>query len=93
MASINYTVSMGDTTYGWSQADHVEPDVTIQGRDKSSPSDCALAILACIGNEAKVVSLAFLCFISISALQISPSKLIINKIFIYRKIYQESNAG
>jgi hypothetical protein len=56
MASINYTVSMGDLAYGWSQADHVEPDVTIQGRDKPSPSACALAILACIGNEAKVVS-------------------------------------
>jgi len=56
MASINYTVSVGDLTYGWANADHVEPDVTIQGRDKPSPSDCALAILACIGNEAKVVS-------------------------------------
>ena len=56
MASINYTVSVGDLTYGWASADHVEPDVTIQGRDKPSPSDCALAILACIGNEAMVVS-------------------------------------
>ncbi len=56
MASINYTVSMGDPAYGWAEADHVEPDVTIQGRDKDRPSDCALAILACIGNEAKVVS-------------------------------------
>lgn len=56
MASINYTVSLGDSTYGWANADHVEPDVTIQGRDKPNPSDCALAILACIGNEATVVS-------------------------------------
>ncbi|MFC1554551.1 DUF4438 domain-containing protein [candidate division KSB1 bacterium] len=56
MASINYSVSMGDLAYGWANADHVEPDVTIQGRDQSSPSACALAILACIGNEAKVVS-------------------------------------
>ena len=56
MASINYTVSLGDSTYGWANADHVEPDVTIQGRDKPSPSDCALAILACIGNEARVES-------------------------------------
>lgn len=55
-ASINYTVSVGDLTYGWANADHVEPDVTIQGRDQPSPSACALAILACIGNEAKVVS-------------------------------------
>lgn len=56
MASINYTVSLGDPTYGWASADHVEPDVTIQGRDRSSPSQCALAILACIGNKAKVIS-------------------------------------
>jgi hypothetical protein len=56
MASINYTVSLLDLAYGWAQADHVEPDVTIQGRDKPRASDCALAILACIGNEARVVS-------------------------------------
>jgi hypothetical protein len=43
-ASINYTVSLGDSTYGWANADHVEPDVTIQGRDESSPSQCAIAI-------------------------------------------------
>jgi hypothetical protein len=56
MASINYTVSLGDATYGWASADHVEPDVTIQGRDRERASDCAIAILACIGNEAKVIS-------------------------------------
>ncbi len=56
MASINYTVSLGDPAYGWANADHVEPDVTIQGRDRSRPIECALAVLACIGNEAKVIS-------------------------------------
>ncbi|MBN2409394.1 MAG: DUF4438 domain-containing protein [Candidatus Aminicenantes bacterium] len=56
MASINYNVSLGDPTYGWAQGDHVEPDVTIQGRDRPNPSECALAVLACIGNEAEVVS-------------------------------------
>jgi hypothetical protein len=56
MASINYNVSLGDSTYGWASGDHVEPDVTIQGRDRQSPSECAVAILACIGNEAEVVS-------------------------------------
>jgi hypothetical protein len=56
MASINYTVSLGDSTYGWANADHVEPDVTVQGRDKDRASACAIAILACIGNEAKVLS-------------------------------------
>ncbi len=56
MASINYNVSLGDSTYGWAQGDHVEPGVTIQGRDRPSPSECAVAILACIGNEAEVIS-------------------------------------
>jgi len=56
MASINYTVSIGDPAYGWASADHVEPDVTVQGRDRERPSDCAVAILACIGNEARVLS-------------------------------------
>jgi len=56
MASINYTVSLGDPSYGWANADHVEPDVTIQGRDRPSASECAIAILACIGNEARVIS-------------------------------------
>jgi hypothetical protein len=55
-ASINYTVSLGDPSYGWANADHVEPDVTIQGRDRPRASECAIAILACIGNEAKVIS-------------------------------------
>ncbi|MCR4396956.1 MAG: DUF4438 domain-containing protein [Candidatus Saccharicenans sp.] len=56
MSSINYSVSYGDTTYGWAEGDHVEPDVTIQGRDRQSPMETALALLACIGNEAVVVS-------------------------------------
>jgi hypothetical protein len=56
MASTNFTVSVGDSAYGWAAADHVEPDVTIQGRDRPSPSECAVAILGCIGNEARVVS-------------------------------------
>lgn len=56
MASINYTVSLGDPAYGWASADHVEPDVTVQGRDRERPSECAIAILACIGNEAEVIS-------------------------------------
>ena len=55
-ASINYTVSVGDPVWGYASADHVEPDVTVQGRDKPVASDCAIAILGCIGNEARVVS-------------------------------------
>ena len=56
MASINYRVSLGDSVYGWVQGDHVEPDVTIQGRDRPNPFECAVSVLACIGNEAVVVS-------------------------------------
>jgi hypothetical protein len=56
MGSINYKVTLGDSVYGWANADHVEPDVTIQGREKQSPWDAAVAILACIGNEAEVIS-------------------------------------
>jgi hypothetical protein len=56
MASINYRVSIGDSVYGWAQGDHVEPDVTIQGRDRPNPFECAVAVLACIGNEAEVLS-------------------------------------
>ncbi len=54
--SINYTATIGDPVYKWADADHVEPDITIQGRDKPSAGDCAIASLACIGNPAKVVS-------------------------------------
>ena len=56
MASINYSVSLGDPAYGWADGDHVEPDVTIQGRDRPSAMECAVAILACIGNEAEIIS-------------------------------------
>jgi len=53
---IVYNVKPGDPCFGWASGDHVEPGVTIRGTEKPSPSDCALAILACIGNEAVVVS-------------------------------------
>lgn len=56
MASINYRVSLGDSVYGWAEGDHVEPDVTIQGKEYPYPGDCPLALLACIGNEAEVVT-------------------------------------
>lgn len=56
MASINYTVSLGDLAYGWANGDHVEPDVTVQGRDNPRAGKCAVALLACIGNEARVIS-------------------------------------
>ncbi|MFH2110501.1 MAG: DUF4438 domain-containing protein [Candidatus Bathyarchaeota archaeon] len=56
MGGIKYNLKVGDPCFGWASGDHVEPGVTIRGTEKPSPSDCALAILACIGNEAMVVS-------------------------------------
>ncbi len=53
---IVYNVKPGDSYFGWASGDHVEPGVTIRGTEKDNPSDCALAWLACIGNEAKLVS-------------------------------------
>ena len=51
MGSINYTVSVGDLAYGWANADHVEPDVSVTNLDGP-----ALGILGCIGNKATVIS-------------------------------------
>jgi len=56
MGGIKYNLKVGDPCFGWASGDHVEPGVTIRGTDRPNPSDCALAILACIGNEAAVVN-------------------------------------
>jgi hypothetical protein len=56
MGGINYNVKLGDPCYGWADGEHVEPGVTIQGKEKASVSATALANLACIGNEAVVVA-------------------------------------
>lgn len=56
MGGIKYNLKVGDLCFGWASGDHVEPGVTIRGTEKPNPSDCALAILACIGNEAVAVS-------------------------------------
>ena len=56
MGGIKYNLRVGDPCFGWASGDHVEPGVTIQGKERPSPSECALALFACIGNEASVVS-------------------------------------
>ncbi|MDH5201398.1 MAG: DUF4438 domain-containing protein [Candidatus Bathyarchaeota archaeon] len=56
MGGIKYNLRVGDPCFGWASGDHVEPGVTIRGKDDPVPSRCALALLACIGNEAVVVS-------------------------------------
>lgn len=56
MGGIKYNLRVGDPCYGWASGDHVEPGVTIRGKENPSPSQCALALLACIGNEARLTS-------------------------------------
>jgi hypothetical protein len=56
MGGIKYNLRVGDPCFGWASGDHVEPGVTIRGKEDPVPSRCALALLACIGNEAVVVS-------------------------------------
>lgn len=56
MGSIKYNLKIGDPCFGWASGDHVEPGVTIRGNEKPTPSECALALLSCIGNEVVVVS-------------------------------------
>jgi len=56
MGGIKYNLKVGDPCFGWASGDHVEPGVTIRGKEKDTPSECALALLACIGNETKLVS-------------------------------------
>jgi hypothetical protein len=51
--AINYNVKVGDSVYGWA-GDHIEPGVTIKNED--GPSNHALNVFACAGNQAKIVS-------------------------------------
>lgn len=58
IGGITYNVRVGDPVCGW-QADHVEPGVSIQNKEKEdvySGANRALNVLACIGNEAIVIS-------------------------------------
>ncbi len=58
VGGITYNVRVGDSAIDW-EADHVEPGVSIRSpmklREREAGND-ALNILACIGNEAIVVS-------------------------------------
>jgi hypothetical protein len=59
VGGITYNVKVGDRAVGW-VADHVEPGVSVRCREKemgsSDISNFGLNILACIGNEAQVIS-------------------------------------
>ena len=54
VGGITYNVRVGDPASGW-EADHVEPGVSIKNKE-SEDANMALNILACVGNEAVVVS-------------------------------------
>ncbi|MGQ9515010.1 MAG: DUF4438 domain-containing protein [Thermoproteota archaeon] len=59
VGGITYNVRVGDLAAGF-EADHVEPGVSIENKEKDERSpggaNMALNILSCVGNEAKVVS-------------------------------------
>ena len=57
VGGITYNIKVGDKAFGW-EADHVEPGVsTVLNEEKRyDPQNNAYNILACVGNQARVVS-------------------------------------
>ncbi len=57
VGGITYNVAVGDSAFSFA-GDHVEPGVsmTLDERERDGASLGALCILACVGNEARVVS-------------------------------------
>ena len=57
VGGITYNIKVGDCAFGW-EADHVEPGVsTVVNEEKRDDGpNCAYNILACMGNQARVVS-------------------------------------
>jgi hypothetical protein len=59
VGGITYNVRVGDPACGW-EADHVEPGVSIENKENDprygQGANTALNVLACVGNEAVVVT-------------------------------------
>jgi hypothetical protein len=57
VGGITYNIKVGDKAFGW-EADHVEPGVsTVVNEEKRDEGpNCAYNILACMGNQTRVVS-------------------------------------
>ena len=59
VGGITYNIRVGDLATGW-MADHVEPGVSVKNKEKTEvfpdAANRALNVLACVGNEAKIVS-------------------------------------
>jgi len=58
VGGITYNIRVGDPACGW-EADHVEPCVSVENKENDVRSglaaNTAFNVLACVGNEAKVV--------------------------------------
>jgi hypothetical protein len=58
VGGITYNLRVGDSAVGW-KADHVEPGVSIENKENDArfqqAANNALNLLACVGNEAKIV--------------------------------------
>ena len=57
VGGITYNIKVGDKAFGW-EADHVEPGVStvVNEEKRDAPPNYAYNILACMGNQARVVS-------------------------------------
>lgn len=57
VGGITYNVKVGDSAFGW-RGDHIEPAVSmvLDEEKRSGRANMALQFLACIGNEARVIS-------------------------------------
>lgn len=59
VGGITYNLRVGDPATGW-KADHVEPGVSIENKEDDARfkqmANTSLNILACVGNEAKVIT-------------------------------------
>lgn len=57
VGGITYNIKVGDCAFGW-EADHVEPGVStvVNEEKRDAPPNYAYNILACAGNQARVIS-------------------------------------
>jgi len=57
VGGITYNIKVGDRAFGW-EADHVEPGVStvVNEEKRNDPPNYAYNILACMGNQARVIS-------------------------------------
>ena len=57
VGGITYNIKVGDKAFGW-EADHVEPGVStvVNEEKRDAPPNYAYNTLACVGNQARVIS-------------------------------------